>query len=93
MNAENIMIDCLGNIKYTTTGIYYKQFNDLISSLKQKGDKVKEFMIFCQPIVENEVGQIAKYFKVEHKVTALMDEHTLILIVKKDFFNTKEVIK
>lgn len=84
--ADEIMIDVFGHIRAVTTGIYYDKLNELISSLEQKGDNVIDYMIFCQPRVEEQIKKIAKYFKIEYKSTFLLPNDTLIILAKKEIF-------
>ena len=86
--ADEIMIDVFGHIRATTTGIYYDKLNELITSLEQKGTDVKDYMIFCQYRVEEQIKKIAKYFKIEYKSTSLLPEDTLIVLAKKKIFKT-----
>lgn len=86
--ADEIMIDVFGHIRATTTGIYYDKLNELITSLEQKGTDVKDYMIFCQYRVEEQIKKIAKYFKIEYKSTSLLPEDTLIVLAKKEIFKT-----
>lgn len=86
--ADEIMIDVFGNIRAATTGIYYDKLNELISSLEQKGDNVINYMIFCQPRVEEQIKKIAKYFKIEYKSTSLLPNDTLIVLARKEIFKT-----
>lgn len=84
--VDEIMIDVFGNIRAVTTGIYYDKLNELISSLEQKGDEVKEHMIFCQPRIEEAIEKIAKYFKIEYRSTTLLPNDTLIVLAHKKVF-------
>lgn len=84
--ADEIMVDVFGYIRATTTGIYYDKLNELITSLEQKGTDVKDYMIFCQPRVEEPIKKIAKYFKIEYKSTFLLPNDTLIILAKKEIF-------
>ena len=86
--ADEIMIDVFGNIRAATTGIYYDKLNELITSLEQKGIDVKDYMIFCQPRVEEPIKKIAKYFKIEYKSTFLLPNDTLIVLARKEIFKT-----
>lgn len=86
--ADEIMIDVFGHIRATTTGIYYDKLNELITSLEQKGTDVKDYMIFCQYRVEEQIKKIAKYFKIEYKSTSLLPKDTLIVLAKKEIFKT-----
>lgn len=86
--ADEIMVDVFGHIRATTTGIYYDKLNELITSLEQKGANVKEYMIFCQPRVEEQIKKIAKYFKIKYKSTCLLLNDTLIVLAKKEIFET-----
>ena len=81
--ADEIMIDVFGHIRAVTTGIYYDKLNELISSLEQKGDNVIDYMIFCQPRVEEQIKKIAKYFKIEYRSTTLLPNDTLIVLAHK----------
>lgn len=84
--ADEIMIDIFGNIRAVTLGIYYDKLNELITSLEQKGTNVKDYMIFCQPRVEEAIKKIAKYFKIEYKSTILLPNDTLIVLALKKIF-------
>ena len=84
--ADEIMVDVFGHIRATTTGIYYDKLNELITSLEQKGTDVKDYMIFCQCRVEEQIKKIAKYFKIEYKSTTLLPNDTLIVLTPKKIF-------
>lgn len=86
--ADEIMIDVFGHIRAVTTGIYYDKLNELITSLEKKGDDIKDYMIFCQPRVEEPIKKIAKYFKIEYKSTFLLPNDILIVLARKEIFKT-----
>ena len=91
MTNDEIMIDLFGHIKTTTTGIYYDKLNELITSLESKGANIKNYMIFCQPRIEEKISKIAKYFKINYKSTCMLPKNTLIILADKRIFKPKEM--
>jgi len=91
--ADEIMINCLGRLEVTTTGIYYKQLKQLIDTIEKRNRK--DYIIVCQPVIEEYVKQIGRYFKIEFKTSLFLPEDTLIVLADKNIFkpNYERMIK
>lgn len=85
--ADEIMINCLGRLEVTTAGIYYKPIKDLIDTIENKKlSKIEDYMIFCNPIVEEYAKQIAKYYEIKSKVTLFLPDDTLFVLTTRKIF-------
>ena len=85
--ADEIMVNCFGRLEFTTAGMYYKQLKEIIEEIENRvAFNIKDYMIFCSPIVEEYVKQIARYYKIECKTSLFLPEDTLIILADKDIF-------
>lgn len=71
-----------------TTSIYNKQLNELFDYLWNLPNKErKNNIIFCIKDLYDYVKPVGDYFNVNVKTTNHLYDNTVILCVKKDFFN------
>jgi len=79
--ADEIMINCFGKLEVTTAGIYYEQLKRLIDEIENRqAFNIKDYIIFCNPIVEEYAKEIAKYYEIKSKVTLFLPDDTLFVL-------------
>lgn len=87
MSSDEIMINCFGRLEATTAGIYYQQIKELIETIENRhAFNIKDYMIFCDPIVEEYAKQIAKYYKIEYKSSLFLPKDTVFILADKNIF-------
>ena len=69
-------------IKTLTTGIYYKQLQELVNFLMKRGDKdIWKYKIICNELLYDECKTIGMFFQIEVLKTNNLPEGTLITCV------------
>jgi hypothetical protein len=92
--ADEIIINCFGKLEVTTAGIYYEQLKKLIKKIEYLSNP-KQYMIFCNPITAEYIKPIARYYKMEYKISLYLPEDTLFVLTDKKIFkpNYERMIK
>lgn len=82
MNTDKIMINVFGNLEATTANIYYKPLKQIIEYIEKINPQY--YMIFCQPCIEKQVKEVAKYYKMEYEITNYLPKETLMIVADKE---------
>ena len=81
MDLEKIFAE----IKTLTTGIYYKQFKELVESILKIPFKQRDrYTVICKENVYKECKKIADYFEIKTVVSDYLPDDILIVLYKNE---------